>query len=77
MANDVVVPANQLLAAESADRDEFLVRVGDCSFQISAGNKQSPWGQVDFRLRDWQIDFHELSEWVTGGPAEAGRVPIL
>ena len=58
MADQVVRPADQLLAAEAADRDEHVVAVQDPALQVSGGHQRAAFGEREFPLRDRQIRSH-------------------
>jgi len=58
MANDIVILADQLFAAEPAGLDESLVDVGNEAFQISLRNDVGIGWQGNFALGDGLVVFH-------------------
>ncbi|MNV79736.1 hypothetical protein D3C71_1733030 [compost metagenome] len=58
MAHDVMVLAEQLLAAEAGQLDKAVVGVSDAALEIGLGNNEAA-GERHFNIMDWQVLFHD------------------
>ncbi|MNN41312.1 hypothetical protein D3C81_1554250 [compost metagenome] len=65
MAHQVVRAADQLIAIETADLDEFVVTVGDMAIDVRGGDQTLLGGKATFPAGQWHVAAHSvlLDQW--------------